>query len=293
MSAAAARVAAARACATTAAVHKCLPHVSVHLPRVSPLTVRRSVATSARQFSSCVYTPAHCTPNLRTPASASTMAAATTTGVGASLYGTAFPAVPRTETAASLTSGPAPAFTPDVTVHLLTKEDAKTWADSPLAAADAEREAVSVHYKGDARAFVVSVGSAGSVTVESIRKGVVAAVNKAKALKLKSVAFAALPAAKNGGSVRVVETVVQAALLTNYHFDRYVLALHALLVSRVRVACPVIRALLDTPLQLPDNGGEGAQLGDAVPHHHSGGFCRRERGSGNCHHAGQCHRLCA
>lgn len=134
--------------------------------------------------------------------------------MAASLYETTFPAVPRFHGLAKVAYGSGPSQ-----VTFVTKDTfAETLGVSGAAAADAEKEAVGVKYVGEERHFVAGLGKKG--TVESLRKAVIAAVGKARALKLDALTIVA-PTIPGLTGVKVAETIVQAGVLSNYAFDRY------------------------------------------------------------------------
>jgi len=109
-------------------------------------------------------------------------------------------------------------------VRFLSKEAVKAaaaGAASPLAAADAERESVSVAYEGGRRVVSVSLGAElDKVTGEGIRKAGVAAVAKLKALKVDAAAIV-VPAVAGAPLAKVAEALVQAVALSNWAFDKY------------------------------------------------------------------------
>jgi leucyl aminopeptidase len=94
-------------------------------------------------------------------------------------------------------------------------------APASAAAADAERDPVAVTYAptGD-RVLTVSVGPAADVDIPALRKAAVAAVTKLRTLKVTSASFA-LPTVAGVPSAAAAAAIVQAAVLTNFAFDRY------------------------------------------------------------------------
>jgi hypothetical protein len=83
---------------------------------------------------------------------------------------------------------------------------------------------VLVRYEGDGagrrRVLVASLGDSKKAGVTSLRKATVAAINKCKSLKVDT-AELQLPQLAGVAPAVVAQTVVQAATLTNYVFDRY------------------------------------------------------------------------
>jgi len=87
---------------------------------------------------------------------------------------------------------------------------------------DAEIESVSVAYTGESSRVLVSyLGKAGkAVDLSGLRKAATAAVTKLRALKVASASIE-IPVVDGIPPSVVAATVVQAAILTNYTFDRY------------------------------------------------------------------------
>lgn len=135
-------------------------------------------------------------------------------------YATAFPAVPRAGTAALTATQTPGAFA--TTVHFAPKPEGPPASAASLEARDAEREAVSVTYAagGAARTVQVSLGPAAKLDAAALRKGALAAIAKLRALKVEGASLV-LPAVASIPPEVVASTMVQAAALSNYAFDRY------------------------------------------------------------------------
>jgi leucyl aminopeptidase len=134
-----------------------------------------------------------------------------------------FPVVPRSAGIAKVTVGAEGRKVNRLT--FATKAEIKAvFGEGSLAAADSEQDGVSVQYrKEDGAEYRVLYASVGAkATIGSIRKAAVAAVTKARALKIDALDIEAPAVAEGVFAARAVATVVQAATLTNYQFDRYI-----------------------------------------------------------------------
>ena len=86
---------------------------------------------------------------------------------------------------------------------------------------DSEKESVAVTYaSANSRTLTVSLGPAAKLDAAALRKATLAAVAKLRALKVAA-ATIVLPAAGAIPAEVVAATIVQAAALSNYSFDRY------------------------------------------------------------------------
>lgn len=137
-------------------------------------------------------------------------------------YKATFPGSPRAQGVAKVTvGGAAPAGT--TVVHFLTKEEL-AGKFTGLAAADAERDSVHVRYEVvggvETRVLYASLGAANAVNLGAVQRASNAAVSKLRALKVTSAELVA-PVLEAIPAAKVAEGLVQAAALTNFHFDRY------------------------------------------------------------------------
>jgi len=102
------------------------------------------------------------------------------------------------------------------------REAAPAGAAATAEAADRARAPVAVSYGADgARLLDVSLGPAAAVDAAALRKAATAAVAKLRELKVDA-ATLALPALADVAPAAVARVLVQAALLSNFAFDRYV-----------------------------------------------------------------------
>lgn len=133
-------------------------------------------------------------------------------------YSSAFPVVPRLAGIAEVSVGSSSAA---VATQVVFASREKGVVPASAAAADAEREPVAVTYgpSGD-RILTVSIGPAADVDVSGLRKAAVAAIAKLRALKITS-ASVALPAVPGVPTALSSSAIVQAAVLSNFSFDRY------------------------------------------------------------------------
>jgi leucyl aminopeptidase len=146
--------------------------------------------------------------------------------------GSGFPAGPRMKGIAAVTAGPSAPATSEArtVVYFRTKEeiDAASASASPLAAKDSAAEGpASVRYETidgkEARVVTVSIGPAAKVDASGLRKAASAAIGKLRALKVAS-AEIVLPTVAGVSEATSAAVLVQAAVLTNYAFDRYLTA---------------------------------------------------------------------
>lgn len=142
--------------------------------------------------------------------------------MSSSQYATTFPAVPRKDGIAKVSFGPGATEGEITVIQFVTKEASAGGAG--LAAKDAEKDPVQVTYGrvggADARILSCSIGPAAKVDGNSLRKAASAAVSKLRSLKVTA-AEVRLPAVEGIPAPKTAEIIVQAAALTNYHFDRY------------------------------------------------------------------------
>ena len=137
-----------------------------------------------------------------------------------------FPVLPRAPPAATLVvvsppaaAGAAAGGGTSVTFAPREPRD-KSAPPPPPEVADAERDPVSVAYVGGARAVTVSLGASAKVDAAGLRKAATAAVAKLRALRVEAATIAIPTVAGIPGAV-VAAHVVNAALQTNWSFDRY------------------------------------------------------------------------
>lgn len=134
-------------------------------------------------------------------------------------YSESFAAVPRLNGIAAVTVGP---VVPDAATRVVFAPREKGAAPASAAAADAERESVVVSYgPSGGRVLTASIGPAADVDVPALRKAAVAAVTKLRALKITD-ASVALPAVAGVPTAVSSAAIVQATVLTNFGFDRYI-----------------------------------------------------------------------
>ena len=132
-----------------------------------------------------------------------------------------FPEIPRRTGIAAVTCGRESTTDSPTRVKFVSKAEmsAAAIAGGSLAAADAEREGVTVQYVDGARVLTASLGK--SPSLESVRKAATAVVSKLRALRVPAVDIV-LPAVAGVSPAVVAAALVQSALLTNYAFDRYI-----------------------------------------------------------------------
>lgn len=131
-----------------------------------------------------------------------------------------FPAIPRGGTA-KLTYSGATSSSADTTVVFAVKAEPPSGGGGSLQDRDSEKESVAVTYTAaNSRTLTVSLGPAAKLDAAALRKATLAAVAKLRALKVAA-ATIVLPAAGAIPAEVVAATIVQAAALSNYSFDRY------------------------------------------------------------------------
>lgn len=138
-----------------------------------------------------------------------------------SRYATTFAESPRFNGVASVSNSPAGVF--ETRVVFATKESI-TAGLSALAAADAEREPITVKYESEAgtdvRVVTVAIGPAAKVSAAGLRKAASSVIAKLRSLKVTEVDVV-LPKAEGVATAAAADAIVQGTLLANYVFDRY------------------------------------------------------------------------
>jgi leucyl aminopeptidase len=149
------------------------------------------------------------------------MSSLTNYGVGAhsAEYASAFPAVPRQSGVSTFTYGSPTGAAAATIVRFVTKEKDAPKPTSP-AAADAAAEAVAVTYDNESRIVSSSLGPSADVDAAGLRKAAVSAIGKLRSLKIKAASIE-LPVVEGIPAGIVADIMVQASLLTNFAFDRY------------------------------------------------------------------------
>ena len=139
-------------------------------------------------------------------------------------YATAFPVVPRLSGIASFRFGKPVGDAAKTILRFVTKEKNASGtvatANDDFAAADAAADSAAVSYENGHRIISASLGPATDVDAAGLRKAAVAGVNKLRALKVKAAAVE-LPTVTGIPSTIVADVIVQASLLSNFAFDRY------------------------------------------------------------------------
>lgn len=139
-------------------------------------------------------------------------------------YATSLPGIPRSNGVATVTVGGTVPADVDTVVHFVTKEELAS-KFSGLGAKDAERDSVNVKYEqingAETRVLYASLGPAASIDLAAIKRAANAVVGKLRSLKVERVVLHQ-PVVADVPAGKVTEGLVQAAALTNFHFDRYI-----------------------------------------------------------------------
>ena len=146
-------------------------------------------------------------------------------GIGAHSadYATAFASIPRLQGVAKFAFGkiPAGADAGKTILRFITKEkSSSTNADDDMQASDSANDSTAVTYENGLRIISASLGPAADVNASGLRKAAVAGVSKLRSLKIKAASIE-LPAVTGIPTPIVADVIVQASLLTNFAFDRY------------------------------------------------------------------------
>ena len=144
-----------------------------------------------------------------------------------------FASIPRKIAGVSIScDGGSPTFNTSVRFSL------RPESGSRLEDKDGEKESVGVSYSGDnSRNLVSFLGKSGDkVKLVGLRKAATAAVNKLRALKVTQATFE-IPEVEGIPSGVVAGAVVQASLLSNFAFDRYLTLEKASLLTSLHFKC--------------------------------------------------------
>jgi leucyl aminopeptidase len=113
------------------------------------------------------------------------------------------------------------------TIKLLGRNSAGATAETLLAAGDmaGKKDEIFVLYpkRSEAsarRVFLVGLGKAEKVTLETVRRGAARAAKKAEKMKSKSLAIM-LPAVKDASGAEIAAAVVEGLMLGQYKFDKF------------------------------------------------------------------------
>lgn len=136
-----------------------------------------------------------------------------------------FPAIPRRAGVAKVTVSTEPAAPSafPTTAQLVSKE-ALAAAFPGLEGSDAATDGSAARYEGERRVLFHSFGPAAKADLAAVKRAAVAAVSRARALKVAGGLELVAPAVAGVPAAKVAEGVAQAAALANYAFDRYITA---------------------------------------------------------------------